>query len=92
MAESKMYAGDFVGRVIVNGIIPEEIGFFNDIHFKKTLRGIIADVIKAVGMARACDFLDGIKNLGYPWLMSLVCRSTSMISLFLQRKDSIVER
>ena len=54
-----------VGRVIVNQIIPEEVGFFNDIISKKTLRGIIANVIKAVGMARACEFLDGIKNLGY---------------------------
>ncbi len=54
-----------VGRVIVNGIIPDEVGFFNDIISKKTLRGIIADVIKVVGMARACEFLDGIKNLGY---------------------------
>lgn len=54
-----------VGRVIVNGIIPEEVGYFNDIISKKTLRGIIADVIKGVGMARACGFLDGIKNLGY---------------------------
>ncbi len=54
-----------VGRIIVNQIIPEEIGYFNDIISKKTLRGIIADVIKAVGMARACEFLDGIKNLGY---------------------------
>ena len=54
-----------VGRVIVNGIIPEEVGYFNDIISKKTLRGIIADVIKSVGMARACEFLDGIKNLGY---------------------------
>ena len=54
-----------VGRVIVNGIIPEEVGFFNDIISKKTLRGIISDVIKSVGMARACEFLDGIKNLGY---------------------------
>ncbi len=54
-----------VGRVIVNQIIPDEIGYFNDIISKKTLRGIIADVIKAVGMARACEFLDGIKNLGY---------------------------
>ncbi len=54
-----------VGRVIVNQIIPDEVGFFNDIISKKTLRGIIANVIKAVGMARACDFLDGIKNLGY---------------------------
>ena len=54
-----------VGRVIVNEIVPEEVGFFNDIISKKTLRGIISDVIKAVGVARACEFLDGIKNLGY---------------------------
>ena len=54
-----------VGRVIVNGIIPDEVGYFNDIISKKTLRGIISDVIKVVGMARACEFLDGIKNLGY---------------------------
>ena len=32
---------------------------------RRALRGLIADVIKAVGMARACEFLDGIKNLGY---------------------------
>ena len=54
-----------VGRVIVNQIIPTEVGFFNGIISKKSLRGLIADVIKAVGMARACAFLDGIKNLGY---------------------------
>ena len=54
-----------VGRVIVNQIIPDELGFVNDIISKKSLRGIIARVIKAVGMARACAFLDGIKNLGY---------------------------
>ncbi len=54
-----------VGRVIVNEIIPREIGFFNDIISKKTLRGLIANVIQEVGMARACDFLDGLKNLGY---------------------------
>ena len=54
-----------VGRVIANEVIPDEVGFFNDIISKKTLRGIISDVIKAVGMARACEFLDGIKNLGY---------------------------
>ncbi len=54
-----------VGRVIVNQIIPDEVGFFNDVISKKTLRGLISNVIKAVGMAEACEFLDGIKNLGY---------------------------
>ena len=54
-----------VGRIIVNGIIPDEVGYFNDVISKKTLRGIIASVINNVGMAQACEFLDGIKNLGY---------------------------
>jgi len=54
-----------VGRIVVNQIIPDEIGYFNDIISKKTLRGLISRVIHAVGMARACTFLDGIKNLGY---------------------------
>ena len=54
-----------VGRVIVNEIVPKEIGFVNTVISKKSLRDIIARVIKGVGMARACDFLDGIKNLGY---------------------------
>ena len=54
-----------VGRVIVNEIIPVECGYVNTIISKKSLRDIITKVIKTVGMARACDFLDGIKNLGY---------------------------
>ncbi|HRN15721.1 MAG TPA: DNA-directed RNA polymerase subunit beta' [Xylanibacter oryzae] len=54
-----------VGRVIVNGIIPDEVGFINAVISKKSLRDIIAKVIKTTGAARACEFLDGIKNLGY---------------------------
>ncbi len=54
-----------VGRVIVNGIIPDQVGYVNKIISKKSLRDIIADVIKNVGFAEACEFLDGIKNLGY---------------------------
>ena len=54
-----------VGRVIVNEVIPGEVGFINTIISKKSLRDIITRVIKAVGMSRACAFLDGIKNLGY---------------------------
>ena len=54
-----------VGRVIFNEIVPVEAGFINTIISKKSLRDIISDVIKRVGVARAADFLDGIKNLGY---------------------------
>jgi DNA-directed RNA polymerase subunit beta' len=54
-----------VGRVIVNQIVPDEVGYLNTVISKKSLRDIISDVIKKVGVARACEFLDGIKNLGY---------------------------
>ncbi len=54
-----------VGRVIANEVIPDEVGFFNGVISKKSLRDLIAKVIKVVGVARACAFLDGIKNLGY---------------------------
>ena len=54
-----------VGRIIVNELVPEECGYINTIISKKSLRDIISDVIKKAGMARACEFLDGIKNLGY---------------------------
>ena len=54
-----------VGRVIVNSIIPDQVGYVNKEISKKSLRDIIADVINHVGFAEACDFLDGIKNLGY---------------------------
>ena len=54
-----------VGRVIVNGIIPDKVGFVNKVISKKSLRDIIAAVIENVGFAEACEFLDGIKNLGY---------------------------
>ena len=54
-----------VGRVIVNEIVPPEAGYINTIISKKSLRDIISDVIKVCGVAKAADFLYGIKNLGY---------------------------
>ena len=54
-----------VGRIIINDIVPDEVGFVNDVIGKKALKKVITKVIKTVGMARACEFLDGIKDLGY---------------------------
>jgi len=54
-----------VGRVIVNEIVPPEVGYINEIISKKSLRDIISKVIKTCGTAKTCDFLDGIKSLGY---------------------------
>ena len=61
----KMMRETSVGRVIVNEIVPVECGFLNTIISKKSLRDIISNVIKTGGVARAAEFLDGIKDLGY---------------------------
>ena len=81
-----------VGRVIVNGIIPDEVGFVNKIISKKSLRDIIADVIKSVGFAEACEFLDGIKNLGYR-MAYLAGLSFNLDDIIIpEKKAKLVER
>uniref|UniRef100_UPI0026314E6F DNA-directed RNA polymerase subunit beta' n=1 Tax=uncultured Mucilaginibacter sp. TaxID=797541 RepID=UPI0026314E6F len=54
-----------VGRVLFNQMVPEEVGYINELLTKKSLRDIIGDVVKNTGMARAAQFLDEIKELGF---------------------------
>ncbi|MBN1132402.1 MAG: DNA-directed RNA polymerase subunit beta' [Bacteroidales bacterium] len=54
-----------VGRVLFNEVVPEEIGFINQLLTKKSLRDIIGNVLKNSGTAATAKFLDDIKNLGY---------------------------
>ena len=54
-----------VGRVLFNEHVPEELGYVNQLISKKSLRNIIADVIKKCGIPRSAQFLDDIKNMGY---------------------------
>ncbi|MBR4432142.1 MAG: DNA-directed RNA polymerase subunit beta' [Paludibacteraceae bacterium] len=53
------------GRVIVNQYVPAEIGFQNELMKKGAVKSIISKVIKTCGVARAAQFLDDIKDLGY---------------------------
>ena len=53
------------GRVIVNQYVPEEIGYQNVLMKKGAVKSIISKVIKTCGVARAAQFLDDIKDLGY---------------------------
>ena len=54
-----------VGRILFNQVVPEQVGFINELLKKKNLRDIIAEVIRISGVAAAADFLDDIKNLGF---------------------------
>ena len=53
------------GRILVNQLVPVEVGYINEILTKKSLRDIIGNVLKVSGVARTAQFLDDIKNLGY---------------------------
>ena len=54
-----------VGRVLFNQRVPVEVGYINELLTKKSLRDIIGAVVKTTGMARAAQFLDDIKELGF---------------------------
>ncbi len=54
-----------VGRVIFNQVVPEMMGYINQLLTKKSLRDIISNFVKEVGVARTSKFLDDIKDLGF---------------------------
>ena len=53
------------GRVLFNQLVPEEVGFVDELLTKKKLQQIISLVFKRTGMARTAQFLDDIKTLGF---------------------------
>ncbi len=53
------------GRTLFNEVVPKECGFINEVLTKKALRDIIGKVMKETGTARAAQFLDDIKDLGF---------------------------
>lgn len=53
------------GRVLFNQMIPEEVGFVNELLTKKKLQQIILKIFKIAGMAKTAKFLDDIKDLGF---------------------------
>lgn len=54
-----------VGRLRLNEIIPEELGFQNYEMTKKELKSLVAKVLEACGQDETAKFVDRIKNLGF---------------------------
>ena len=61
--------GEFIetttGRVIFNRIVPEEMGFFNELLIKKIFSGFIYKMFMKIGNEKTAKFLDDLKALGY---------------------------
>jgi DNA-directed RNA polymerase subunit beta' len=54
-----------IGRILFNTVVPESVGFINEVLTKKALRGIISDILKATDIPTTATFLDDMKDLGY---------------------------
>ncbi len=54
-----------VGRILFNQVVPEEVGYINELLTKKSLRDIIGNVLKKCGIAKTAKFLDDMKDLGF---------------------------
>ena len=54
-----------VGRVILNQVVPAEVGYINELLTKKSLRDIIGTIMKKTDIVKTAKFLDDIKQLGF---------------------------
>jgi len=54
-----------VGRLLFNEVVPNEIGYINQLLTKKALRDIIGRILRFTGTKKAANFLDDIKHLGF---------------------------
>ena len=63
--EQKEIIETTTGRVLFNEVVPEEVGYIDQLLTKKALRDIIGEVLKKVGIAKTAKFLDDIKELGF---------------------------
>jgi DNA-directed RNA polymerase subunit beta' len=57
------------GRVIFNRIVPEEVGFINELLTKKGIIKNISKVFKIVGIVKTVKFLDDLKDIGFRYAM-----------------------
>ncbi|HLV23939.1 MAG TPA: DNA-directed RNA polymerase subunit beta' [Moheibacter sp.] len=53
------------GRVLFNQIVPEQVGFVNEVLTKKSLRTIINNILKITDFPTTAAFLDKMKDLGF---------------------------
>ncbi|MDZ7266102.1 MAG: DNA-directed RNA polymerase subunit beta' [candidate division KSB1 bacterium] len=58
-----------VGRVLLNRIVPREVGFVNELLTKKRLEELTSQVYKQLGNYKTALFLDELKQLGFHFAM-----------------------
>ncbi len=54
-----------VGRIIFNEVLPEELGFHNEVMDKKALKALVAECHKLLGSEGTAEVVDDIKRIGF---------------------------
>ncbi|MFC1548065.1 DNA-directed RNA polymerase subunit beta' [Candidatus Neomarinimicrobiota bacterium] len=54
-----------VGRIIFNSIVPEGLGYFDEMITKKSLERIVGDCFQNLGNFKTVAFLDRLKDMGF---------------------------
>ncbi|MFA7286401.1 MAG: DNA-directed RNA polymerase subunit beta' [Patescibacteria group bacterium] len=57
-----------VGRLLFNEVMPESVGFMNEVMDKRTLGNVVKKVIELEEVDRAAQLLDDLKDLGFAYL------------------------
>ncbi|HRN94630.1 MAG TPA: DNA-directed RNA polymerase subunit beta', partial [Chitinophagales bacterium] len=54
-----------LGRIILNQVVPEKIGYVNKLLGKKELKNVIGNILAKTDIPTTAKFLDDIKRLGF---------------------------
>ena len=55
------------GRTIFNSIIPDEVGYQNELMKKPNIEQLVFNIVRNCGAKTACAFLDNVKDMGYEY-------------------------
>jgi DNA-directed RNA polymerase subunit beta' len=79
-----------IGRLLFNSVLPKDFVYINDEINKKTLAGIVNDLIEIYGFDATPDILDKIKSFGYKYVTkSGITWSLDEVRVPKEKKDII---
>ena len=55
------------GRIFFNDVLPDEMGFYNEVIDRKALGRLVDDLYRRFGSTRTAEVLDEIKTLGFQY-------------------------
>lgn len=90
LKQKKMLATT-VGRVLLNQIIPPQVGFINRVIKKKDSRDLIAKVIESAGNVQTVEFLDNLKTMGFTYAMKGGLSVALSDAIIPTKKDELIK-